>query len=82
MTVGTVKEDLAAVVRGIVDDRDAVLVDELEGSDSTVLELRVANDDLGKVIGRQGRIVRALRSLLKVRSETDRRAYELEIVED
>ncbi len=80
--VSTVREDLAAVVRGIVEDRDAVLVDELEGSDSTVLELRVANDDLGKVIGRQGRIVRALRSLLKVRSESDQRMYELEIVED
>lgn len=66
----------------IVDAPDAVDVDVLEGSDSTLLELRVADDDLGKVIGRQGRIVRALRTLLKARSETDGRTYELEIIED
>ncbi len=80
--MSSVQEDLTAVVRGIVDDRDAVAVDLLEGSDSTLLELRVADDDLGKVIGRQGRIVRALRTLLKARSEADQRTYELEIVED
>lgn len=70
------------MVREIVDAPDAVDVDILEGSDSTLLELRVADDDLGKVIGRQGRIVRALRTLLKARSETDGRTYELEIIED
>ena len=80
--MSSVQEDLTAVVRGIVDDSDAVAVDMLEGSDSTLLELRVADDDLGKVIGRQGRIVRALRTLLKARSEADQRTYELEIVED
>lgn len=80
--MSTVQEDLITVVREIVDAPDAVDVDVLEGSDSTLLELRVADDDLGKVIGRQGRIVRALRTLLKARSETDRRTYELEIIED
>lgn len=80
--MSTVQEDLTTVVREIVDAPDAVDVDVLEGSDSTLLELRVADDDLGKVIGRQGRIVRALRTLLKARSETDGRTYELEIVED
>lgn len=80
--MSTVQEDLTAVVREIVDAPDAVDVDVLEGSDSTLLELRVADDDLGKVIGRQGRIVRALRTLLKARSETDGRTYELEIIED
>lgn len=80
--MSTVQEDLTAVVCEIVDAPDAVDVDVLEGSDSTLLELRVADDDLGKVIGRQGRIVRALRTLLKARSETDGRTYELEIIED
>lgn len=80
--MSTVQEDLTAVVREIVDAPDAVDVDVLEGSDSTLLELRVADDDIGKVIGRQGRIVRALRTLLKARSETDGRTYELEIIED
>lgn len=80
--MSTIKEELAAVVRGLVDDRDAVTIEELEGSDSTLFELHVADEDLGKVIGRQGRIIRSLRTLLKTRSEVDRRAYELEIIED
>ncbi len=80
--MGNVQEDLATVVRGLVDEPDEVSVEEFDGAESSVLELRVAEADLGKVIGRQGRVVRALRTLLRARGDKDRRVYELEILED
>jgi uncharacterized protein len=69
------------LARRLVDDPDAVRVEEVEREDARVLQLHVAKDDVGKVIGRQGRIARALRTLVRASaSRTDRRVL-LEIVE-
>lgn len=75
-------DGLVALVRRMVDDKDAVKLSEYRDGDVRILELEVAQSDLGKVIGRQGRTVRALRTLLSVRGELDDERYELEIVED
>ena len=76
------KEFLEYVARGLVDKPDAVEVDvELDG-DETVLTLVVDQEDMGRVIGRDGRIANAIRSLLKVMAARDGRHVELEIVSD
>lgn len=69
------------VVRSLVDEPDQVIVDEIEQGQATRYELRVAQDDLGKVIGRQGRTARALRTLLDAAGAKSRRKYFLDIVD-
>ena len=66
-------ELLAELARRLVDDPDAVRVEEIERDGAHVLQLHVAKDDVGKVIGRQGRIARALRTI--VRAGTARSNY-------
>jgi uncharacterized protein len=69
------------VVRSLVDEPDQVIVDEIEQRQATRYELRVAQDDLGKVIGRQGRTARAIRTLLDAAGVKSRRKYFLDIVD-
>jgi predicted RNA-binding protein YlqC (UPF0109 family) len=77
-----VKEMLEYVARAIVDEPDAVEVTEVEGERSVILQLRVAPDDMGKVIGKRGRTVRAIRSLVRAASSREDVAPLVEIVED
>jgi uncharacterized protein len=72
---------LEYLARQLVDDPQAVRVDTVERDDATVLELRVAPDDVGKVIGRQGRIARALRTVVRASAARERGRVLLEIVE-
>ena len=60
------KELIEYIARSLVDDPSAVVVDEFRQADRVVLRLRVAPNDMGRVIGRQGRIAQAMRSLLRV----------------
>ena len=76
-----VAEQLAGVVRSIVDQPEAVRVEEIEEEDAIVLQIEVAPEELGRVIGRQGRSVRSLRALLEVRGAETGEYYEIEIVE-
>jgi uncharacterized protein len=69
------------LARQLVDDPDAVRVDEVEREDATVLQLYVAPEDRGKVIGRAGRIARALRTIVRASAAGERRRVVLEIVE-
>jgi predicted RNA-binding protein YlqC (UPF0109 family) len=76
------RDTVEMIVKSLVDDVEAVDVREVEGSSSTVkIEVRVAETDMGKLIGRQGRTVRALRSLLHAASVKAGRRFVLEIVE-
>jgi len=77
-----IREQLAQVVRLVVDEPEAVEVAEIPEGRTTVLELRVAEEDLGKVIGRQGRTARALRSLLTTQGARDGQRYDLQILDD
>ena len=74
-------ELLAYLARELVDDPDAVRVEVEERDDAVVLVLHVAADDVGKVIGRQGRIARALRTLVRASSARDGRRVLVEIAD-
>jgi predicted RNA-binding protein YlqC (UPF0109 family) len=74
-------ELLAYLARQLVDDPDAVRVEEEQRDDAVVLRLHVAKDDVGKVIGRQGRIARALRSIVRAGGARQRRRLVLEIAD-
>lgn len=69
------------IATALVDDKEQVSVTQREEQDKIVLELRVAPDDMGKVIGKQGRIAKAIRTVVKAASvQVDKRVY-VEIVE-
>jgi hypothetical protein len=69
------------LARGLVDDPDAVRVEAVEREGDLVLQLRVAPEDVGKVIGRNGRMVRALRTVVRATGVREDRRVLLEIVE-
>jgi predicted RNA-binding protein YlqC (UPF0109 family) len=75
------RETIEMIVKAIVDDTEAVDVREVEQKGARLIEVRVAEADMGKVIGRQGRTIRALRSLLHAAGLKQNRRYTLEIVE-
>ena len=75
------KDLIELIARALVDKPDEVAVTALEGSQATVLELKVAREDLGKIIGKQGRTARSLRTILGAASAKERRRVVLEIVE-
>lgn len=76
------KEFLEYIAKSLVDKPDAVWVEVDEGAEETVLTLGVDQEDMGRVIGRDGRIANAIRSLLRVMATRDGRHVELEIVSD
>ena len=78
MSMKTLVEDIA---RSLVDHPDQVQVSEVEGEQTTVLELRVDPADLGKVIGKQGRTARAMRTLLGAAGTKQNKRVLLEILE-
>ena len=75
-------ELLAHLARQLVDDPDAVEVNEVRQEGATVLQLRVAKEDVGKVIGRQGRIARALRTIVRASGAHQNERVQLEIVNE
>jgi predicted RNA-binding protein YlqC (UPF0109 family) len=74
-------ELLAELARRLVDDPEAVRVDEIEREGAVVLQLHVAKDDVGKVIGRQGRIARALRTIVRAGAARSSHRVLVEIVD-
>jgi hypothetical protein len=75
------KELLELIAKALVDQPDDVVVTEIEGEQTTVLELKVARDDLGKVIGKQGRTARSIRTILAAAGMKLRKRIVLEILE-
>ena len=75
------KDLLIHIVQAVVDNPEQVQVNEIEGSQTTVLELRVAQEDMGKVIGKHGRTANAIRTLLNAASGKAGKRFILEIVE-
>ena len=82
------EELMTQIARALVDHPDEVSVEAVEGDegddtdDTTVLEMRVAPDDVGKVIGKQGRTVRSMRTILAAIGQGHHLRYELDVVED
>lgn len=75
------RETIEMVVKALVDDAEAVEVREVEREGTTRIEIRVAQPDMGKVIGKQGRTVRALRSLVYAVGMKHHRRFMLDVVE-
>ncbi|MBA4417979.1 MAG: RNA-binding protein [Syntrophus sp. (in: bacteria)] len=75
------KELIEYIAKALVDNPDQVKVSEIEGEKTSVIELSVAKDDLGKVIGKQGRTARAMRTILSASSTKVKKRAVLEIIE-
>jgi predicted RNA-binding protein YlqC (UPF0109 family) len=75
------KDLIAYIAKALVDHPEAVEVSVIEGEQTSVIELKVAKDDLGKVIGKQGRTARAMRTILSAASTKVRKRSVLEIIE-
>jgi predicted RNA-binding protein YlqC (UPF0109 family) len=75
------KDLIREIVQALVDQPELVSISEIEGENTTVLELKVAKSDMGKVIGKQGRNAQALRTILSAATGKKRKRYILEILE-
>ena len=75
------KELVKYIAKALVDNPDQVEVNEIEGEQTSVIELKVAKEDLGKVIGKQGRTARAMRTILSAASTKIKKRSVLEIIE-
>ncbi len=77
----TMKDLVTFIAQALVDNPDDVAVNEIEGEQTSVIELRVAKDDLGKIIGKHGRTAQSIRTILSAASAKHKKRAVLEIVE-
>jgi predicted RNA-binding protein YlqC (UPF0109 family) len=75
-----VKELVEIIAKSLVDNPEAVQVNEVLGEQSIILELKVAPEDMGKVIGKQGRIAKAIRTVVKAAAIKDNKRVVVEII--
>ncbi|NMB10856.1 MAG: KH domain-containing protein [Firmicutes bacterium] len=75
------KELVEFIAKSLVDQPEAVQVSQVEGERSLILELRVAPDDMGKVIGKQGRIAKAIRTVVKAAATKEGKMVHVEIID-
>ncbi len=75
------KELVESIVKKLVDNPERVVVSEISGEQATIIELRVASEDLGKVIGKEGRTARSIRTLVHAAATKERKRVILEILE-
>ena len=75
------KELIELIAKALVDDPDQVKVSELEGESISILELKVAQEDLGKIIGKQGRTATAIRVILGAAGMKLKKRFNLEIID-
>lgn len=74
------KELVEVIAKALVDNPDSVQVNEISGEQSVILELRVAPEDMGKVIGKQGRIAKAIRTVVKAAATKENKRVVVEII--
>ncbi|MBC2578943.1 KH domain-containing protein [Clostridium sp. DJ247] len=74
------KELVEIIAKSLVDNPDMVQVNEIAGEQSLILELKVAPDDMGKVIGKQGRIAKAIRTVVKAAATKENKRVVVEII--
>ncbi|QEN07532.1 KH domain-containing protein [Oceanispirochaeta crateris] len=75
------KDLVEFIAKSLVDDPDSVIVNMIEGEKSTIIELKVADDDIGKVIGKHGRIAKAVRTILSASANKTGKRFVLEILD-
>ena len=74
------KEVLELMIKNLVDDAEAVSIKELNGEKSIVYEVKVSEDDMGKVIGKQGRVARAIRAIMKSIASKKKKKVTIEFI--
>ncbi|MCL2321162.1 MAG: KH domain-containing protein [Oscillospiraceae bacterium] len=74
------KELVEIIAKALVDNPDKVSVNEVNGEQSIIIELKVATDDMGKVIGKQGRIAKAIRTVVKAAATKENKRVVVEII--
>ncbi len=74
------KDLLETIVKNLVDNVNAISINEIQEEDTTVLELTVANEDVGKVIGKQGRIAKAIRTVIKAAASYENKKVVVKIM--
>ncbi len=75
------KELVEILAKALVDNPNEVIVNEIEGTQSIIIELKVAPEDMGKVIGKQGRIAKAIRTLVKAAAIKENKRVVVEIIQ-
>lgn len=81
MEVRAVGDLVEFIAKALVDNPDEVSVNEVEGSQSVIIELKVAQEDMGKIIGKQGRIAKAIRTVVKAAAIKDNKRVVVEIIQ-
>ena len=82
MYLQTLMKDLVEIIaKSLVDNPDEVRVNEVQGEQDLILELRVAPEDMGKVIGKQGRVAKAIRTVVKAAALNENRKVVVEIID-
>lgn len=74
------KEVLETIIKNLVDQKDAVSINELEGEKSIVFEVKVAEEEMGKVIGKQGRVAKSIRTLMKAVAGKEQKRISIEFI--
>ena len=74
------KETLETIIKAIVSDPEAVSVNEVEGEQSIIFEVKVAEGDMGKVIGKEGRIAKAIRTVIKAIASKEQKKVSVEFI--
>ena len=74
------KEILETIIKNLVDNKDAIEIKELEGEQSIVFEVKVAEDDMGKVIGKQGKIASSIRTIMKAAASRESKRVTVEFI--
>ena len=74
------KDILETIIRNLVDNKDAIEIKELEGEQSVVFEVKVAEDDMGKIIGKQGKIASSIRTIMKAAASRESKRVTVEFI--
>jgi len=74
------KEILETIIRNLVDNKDAIEIKELAGEQSVVFEVKVAESDMGKVIGKQGKIAQSIRTVMKAAASKENKRVSVEFI--
>lgn len=74
------KEILKTIIDNLVDDKDAVEINEISGTQSIVFEVKVAENDMGKIIGKQGRIAKSIRTVMKAVASKEHKKATVEFI--
>lgn len=75
------KEILETIIKNLVSDKNAVSINEIEGEKSVTFEVKVANSDMGRIIGRQGRTAKAIRTVMKAVALKEQKRVSIEFID-